>query len=247
MFVHGDYFQGNTTGRLPLESGPEQMSSLMDLWIVVCSGQGDSSGRELDDRVVVRGHDVSGQNAWKTRDLITLGRSAVAELATEVFSCAYEACSAWDVSVPSHENGTKTTGQNYVAEYDVADDLTDLGPMLYRQTPCTVTKFRVQRKMAEVNYSLGTFSSELSKGEATTVSSVSDIAFVIVSLTEYSDSALESNLKKPIRMRSNTTNAGDLEKTVFLDVILSGACPVCPRILTTSQNKRQIRSVQQSL
>ena len=146
---------------------------------------------------------------------------------------------------PATKNGTLTTGQKYDAEYDVADDLTDLGPMLFRQTPCTVTKFRVQRKMVEVNYlSLGTFSSELSKGA---VSSVSDIAFVIVSLTEYSDSDLESNLKKPIRMRSNTTNAGDLEKIVFLDVILPGACAVCPRILTTSQNKRQIRSVQQSL
>ena len=210
--------------------------------------KGDTTGRELDDRVVVRGHDDSGQNAWKTRDLITLGSSAVAELATEIFSCAYVACSAWDVSVPSHENGSLTTGQKYDAEYDVADDLTVLGPTLFRQTPCTVTKFRVQRKMAEVNYlSLGTFSSELSKGAATTVSSVSDIAFVIVSLTEYSDSDLESNLKKPIRMRSNTTNAGDPEKIVFLDVILPGACPVCPRILTSSPNKRQIRSVQQSL
>ena len=103
--AHGDYCQGNTAGRLPFESGPEQMSSLMDLWIVVCSGQGDSSGRELNDRVVVRGHDDSGQNAWKTRDLITLGSSAVDELAIEFFSCAYVACSAWDVSVPSHENG----------------------------------------------------------------------------------------------------------------------------------------------
>ena len=108
VFVHDDYSQANTTGRLPFECGPEQMSSLMDLWIVVYvhggSGQGDTTGRELDDRVVVRGHDDSGKNAWKIRDLITLGSSAVAEFATEVFSCAYEACSAWNVSVPSHEN-----------------------------------------------------------------------------------------------------------------------------------------------
>ena len=33
-----------------------------------------------------------------------------------------------------------TTGQKYDAEYDVADDLTDLGPMLFRQTPCTERK-----------------------------------------------------------------------------------------------------------
>ena len=251
VFVHDDKSQGNTTGRLPFECGPEQMSSLMDLWIVVFihggSGQGDTTGRELDDRVVVRGHDDSGQNAWKIRDLITLGSSAVAELATEVFSCAYEACSAWNVSVPSHENGTLTTGQKYVGEYDVANDLSDLGPMLSRQTHYTLTKFSVQRKVAEVNYlSFGTFSSELSKGATTTMSLVSDIAFVIVSLTECPDSDLESYLKKPIRMRSNTTNARVLTKSVFLDVILPGACPACPRILTTSPNKRQIRSVQQS-
>ena len=47
-------------------------------------------------------------------------------------------------------------------------------------------------------------------------------------------------------MRSNTTNARDLEKSVFLDAILPGACPACPRILTTYPNERQIRSVQQS-
>ena len=75
---------------------------------------------------------------------------------------------------------------------------------------------------------------------------VSDIAFVIVSLTECPDSDLESYLNEPIRMRSNTTNARDLEKSVFLDAIIPGACPAYPRILTTSPNKRQMRSAQQS-
>ena len=67
--------------------------------------KGDTTGREPDDRVVVRGHDVSGQNTWKIRDLITLGNSAVAVSATEVFSCAYVACSAWDGSVPATKLG----------------------------------------------------------------------------------------------------------------------------------------------
>ena len=53
MFVHRDCCR-NTTGRSPFESGPEQMSSLMKLWIVVCGYQGDSTGRELDDLVVMR-------------------------------------------------------------------------------------------------------------------------------------------------------------------------------------------------
>ena len=78
------------------------------------------------------------------------------------------------------------------------------------------------------------------------MSLVSDNAFVIVSLTECPDSDLESYLKEPIGMRINTTNARDLEKTVFMDSIIPGACPACPRILTTSPNKRQIRSAQHS-
>ena len=150
------------------ESGPEQMSSLMKLWIVVCGDQGDSTGRELDDLIVVCGNDDSGLNIRKIRDLITLGRSAVAESATEVFSCAYEACSAWDVLVPNHENGTLTTGQKYVAEYDVDNDLSDFGPRLSRKTHYTLIKFSVQRKVAEANcLSFGTYASELSKGDTT--------------------------------------------------------------------------------
>ena len=80
---------------------------------------------------------MNEQDARKIRDLIALGSSAVAEFATEVFSCAYEACSAWYVSVPSHENGTLATGQKFVAEYDVANDLSDFGPMLSKQTRYT--------------------------------------------------------------------------------------------------------------
>ena len=76
----------------------------------------------------------------------------------------------------------------------------------------------------------GAFSSDLSKGA-----------------TEYSDSDFESILVKPLRTRSNTTSDRDLDKIVFQDVILPSACPACPRNLTISPNKRQIRSVQQSL
>ena len=211
------------------------------------SGQDIVSGHQIDGASKfdsAEGSCVLGMNkqdAWKIRDLITLGSSAVAEFATEVFSCAYEACSAWYVSVPSHENGTLATGQKFVAEYYVANDLSDLGPMLSKQTQCILTNFSVQRKVPEANnLSLGTSSSEFSKGATTTVSLVPDIAFVNVSVTECADSDFTT------RMRSNTTNAGDLEKTVFLDAVLPGACPACPKILTTSPNKRQIRSVQQS-
>ena len=147
MFVHHEYCR-YTTGRSPFESGPVQMSSLMKLWIVVCGEPDDAAGRELDDLVVTRGNDDTDLNLWTIRDLTTQRRCVIAESATEVFWCACEACSAWDVFVSNHENGTPTTGQKYVAGYDVDNDLSDLGPRLY----CL---------------SFGTFASELSKSDTT--------------------------------------------------------------------------------
>ena len=47
-------------------------------------------------------------------------------------------------------------------------------------------------------------------------------------------------------MRSNTTNDIELNRVFLLDVIFSSTCPACPKILTTSPNKWQIRPVQQS-
>ena len=63
--------------------------------------------------------------------------------------------------------------------------------------------------------------------------------------TELSDSVFVSFLAPTPKTRSNTTNDSDLNRILFHDVILSSTCPACPRILTTSPNKRQIRSVQQ--
>ena len=67
------------------------------------------------------------------------------------------------------------------------------------------------------------------------------------------NSALSSNLNRAAtelaipRTRSNTTNDRDLISVLFHDIILSCSCLTCPRIRTTSPNKWQIRSVQQSL
>ena len=80
--------------------------------------------------------EMSEQDAWKNREFITLGGSAVAEFVTEVFLCTYEACSIRYVSDPSHANGMLATGQKLVAENDVANGLySDVGPMLSKQTP----------------------------------------------------------------------------------------------------------------
>ena len=64
--------------------------------------------------------------------------------------------------------------------------------------------------------------------------------------TELSDSVFVSFLASTPKTRSNTTSDRDLNRIVFHDVILSSTCLACPRILTTSPNRRQIRSVQQS-
>ena len=64
--------------------------------------------------------------------------------------------------------------------------------------------------------------------------------------TELSASVVVSLSAPTPKTRGNTTNDSDLNRILFHDVILSSSCPVCPRILTTSPNKRQIRSVQQS-
>ena len=78
---------------------------------------------------------TSEQDTWKIREFSKLGGSAVAEFVSGACLDPYEKLDD---------------------ETDVANDLSDLG--LYRQTPCIVTKFKVQRKMAEVNYlSLGAF------------------------------------------------------------------------------------------
>ena len=249
MFVHRDFCR-TTTGRSPFVSRSEQISSLMKLWSVGWSDQGASTGREIEDLVVVRGnddsdlderkikdlitpggsdvtesttevfsftyvarsawnylndwvvergHDVSGQNTWKTRDLITPGSPDVAVSATEIFSYAYAVCCAWDGPAYNYKIGAMNTGQKYDAGYVVADDLT------------------------------GAFSSDLKKGA-----------------TELSDSVFVPFLAFMPKTRSNTTSDRDLNRIVFHDVILSSTCPACPRILTTSPNKRQIRSVQQS-
>ena len=48
------------------------------------------------------------------------------------------------------------------------------------------------------------------------------------------------------KTRSNTTNDRDLIIVLFHGIILFCSCLACPRILTTSPNKWQLRSVQQS-
>ena len=88
----------------------------------------------------------------------------------------------------------------------------------------------MQKVTKATRQNLGTSPSEMSKDVVLTLSLVFDTAIVVVSLTECPDSEFnpESYLKDPKKMRSNTTNAGDLEKSVFLYAILPGACRPVP-------------------
>ena len=169
---------------------------------------------------------MSKQDTWKIRDFITLGGSAVAEFVTGAF---LGPCEELD------------------AETDVVNGLSLVFGLTFRQTPCTMVKISVQQRMAEAIYqNLVTTWSEMSIDVILMLSLVYDIAIVVVSLTECPDSEfnLESYLKDPKRMRSNTTITGDNEKTVFLDAILPVACQACPRTCTFP-HKWQIRTTHQ--
>ena len=162
---------------------------------------------------------MSKQDTWKIRDFITLGGSARSEFVTGAF---LGPCEELD------------------AETDVVNGLFFVFGLTFRQTPCTMVKISVQQRMGETLYqNLVATPSEMSTDVILMLSFVYDIAFVVVSLTECPDSEfnLESCLKDPKRMRSNTTISGDHKKAVFLDAILLVACQACPRTRTTSQQQ----------
>ena len=120
---------------------------------------------------------MSKQDAWKNRDFIILGDSAVAEFVTDAFLGPYE---------------------ELAAESDMVTGLySDFGPM-FRQTPYTMVKISIQQKMAETVYqNLGTTPSEMSNDALLMPSLVHDIVTVAVSLAQCPDSEfnLESYLK----------------------------------------------------
>jgi len=128
---------------------------------------------------------MSEQDAWKNRDFITLGGSAVAEFVADVFLCPYEACRIRSVSDPSYANGMLATGQKLVAENGVVNGLySGFGPMLFKQIPYTMAKFSVQQKVAEAIYqNLGTSPCEMSKGAVLTVSLGSGVVAGVAAAT----------------------------------------------------------------
>merc|ERR1712232_1056797 len=115
---------------------------------------------------------MSEQDAFKNRDFITLGGSAVAEFVADIFLCPYEACRIRSVSDPGYANGMMAVGKKLVGEMGVVNGLySGFGPMLFKQIPYTMAKFSVQQKVAEKIYNaLGKEPSQMSKGGVLTVS-----------------------------------------------------------------------------
>merc|ERR1712046_439591 len=115
---------------------------------------------------------MSERDAFKNRDIITLGGSAVAEFVADIFLCPYEACRIRSVSDPGYASGMMDVGKKLVGELGVVNGLyAGFGPMLFKQIPYTMAKFSVQQKVAEMIYdSLGSDPSKMSKSGVLQVS-----------------------------------------------------------------------------
>merc|ERR1719343_705989 len=89
---------------------------------------------------------MSEEAAWKNRDAITLGGSAVAEFTADIFLCPFEAVRIRSVSDPTYASGMMATGQKMVSEMGVVSALySGFGPMLFKQIPYTMAKFPSHR------------------------------------------------------------------------------------------------------
>merc|ERR1712139_353420 len=127
----------------------------------------------------------SEKDAYKNRDFITLGGSAVAEFIADIFLCPYEACRIRSVSDPGYANGMMAVGKKLVGENGVVNGLySGFGPMLFKQIPYTMAKFAVQQKVAERIYdSLGKSPSDMSKGSVIGISLASGVVAGIAAAT----------------------------------------------------------------
>merc|ERR1719498_2308240 len=112
------------------------------------------------------------EKAWRNRDYITLGGSAVAEFVADVFLCPYESVRIRSVSDPTYASGMAATGKKMVSEMGVVGALySGFAPMLFKQIPYTMAKFSVQQKAAEFIYAgLGSGPDKMAKSGVIAVS-----------------------------------------------------------------------------
>ncbi|KAL7544147.1 hypothetical protein ACHAWF_007536 [Thalassiosira exigua] len=125
------------------------------------------------------------EDAYKNRDVITLGGSAAAEFVADIFLCPYEACRIRSVSDPTYADGMLNVGRKLVAENGVVAGLySGFAPMLFKQIPYTMAKFAVQQKAAEKIYDgLGTDPSKCSSGKNISISLLSGVIAGVAAAT----------------------------------------------------------------
>merc|ERR550537_2068327 len=128
---------------------------------------------------------MSEKDAYKNRDIITLGGSAVAEFVADIFLCPYGACRIRSVSDPGYANGMVAVGKKLVSEMGVFNGLySGFGPMLFKQIPYTMAKFAVQQKVAEKIYAaMGTSPEKMSKGQVLGISLGSGVVAGVAAAT----------------------------------------------------------------
>lgn len=127
----------------------------------------------------------SEEKAFKNRDFITLGGSAIAEFVADIFLCPYESVRIRSVSDPGYASGMAATGKKMISEMGVVPALySGFGPMLFKQIPYTMAKFAVQQKAAEAIYnSMGTDPSQCSNGKNVGISLVSGVIAGVAAAT----------------------------------------------------------------
>jgi len=128
---------------------------------------------------------MSEETAWRNRNVITLGASAIAEFVADLFLCPFEAVRIRGVSDPTYAPGMISCGKKMVSEMGVASAFySGLGPILFKQIPYTMAKFTVQQNAAEAIYNgLGTSPAQLSGGGVVAVSLTSGVIAGIAAAT----------------------------------------------------------------
>ena len=166
----------------------DEMTTFQCFQCYIVKGWFKCGGLEISKTRFAMG--MSKQNARMNRDSSTLGGPAVAEFVADVFLHPYEAYSIRYISNPSYADGELAIGQKFVAENDAAIGLSiNFGPMLYKQTTYTKTKFCVQQKVAKViRQNLGSSPYEMSNDVVLTLSLVSGIETDVAAPAECPDS-----------------------------------------------------------
>ena len=259
MFVHRDYCR-NTTGRSPFESGPEQMSSLMKLWIVVCGEQQNPLlDQDMLEKFGEKADDALLADEMEGPEYITVGGTQnsirVAQWMLQKKAASFISCVGKDEY--THKMQTTCEKGNVARVYMVGENT--------YTTTCACCIVGTERSLIAVSpVSISLASSHYNKKDETYCTNLS--APYIVEVPPFKEVLMKTMPSTDVffgneteawklvsscfvvvpllapapepKTRSNTTNDRDLITVLFHDIILSCSSP---RIQTTSPSKWQIR------